>query len=106
MCLLALFGNGLSSSIDNSLRGEKNPISSYNPVNTVHEVRTIGALPNESHVNGYNHDISKIAKSTSYLNANMVNYNLNSGVTTFENFDQNSYSMKGQSETMSLFAEA
>lgn len=81
---------------------EKNSVNDYESVSEIYEVKTIGVSPNESHINGYTQDISKVAKNVSYSNANMVNYNLNSGVTTFENFDPDSYSMKGQSETISL----
>lgn len=105
LCSLTLFGNGLVSAIDSKSCSEKNSVNDYESVSEIYEVKTIGVSPNESHINGYTQDLSKVAKYVSYSNANMVNYNLNSGVTTFENFDPDSYSMKGQSETISLTTE-
>ena len=105
LCSLTLFGNELVSAIDSKSCSEKNSVNDYESVSEIYEVKTIGVSPNESHINGYTQGLSKVAQNVSYSNANMVNYNLNSGVTTFENFDPDSYSMKGQSETISLTTE-
>lgn len=70
--------------------------------NAIYEETMIGVMPNESKVNGYNDDIAMRLKSGSYTAANMVNYNLNSATTSFENFNPDSYSIRSCNDTKLL----
>lgn len=105
MCSLALLGNGLISSNNDSSHIESSLTNDYTQISETYEEKSIGILPNESHINGYSQDVSKFAKDSAYSTANMVNYDLNSGVTSFEYFDPNSYSMKGNANIKSFAAE-
>lgn len=58
---------------------------SYQNVNHVAESvfyteSVIGTEPNDSPINGFNQDISKFSQNISYSTANVITYNLNSGM--------------------------
>lgn len=97
LCSLALCTNGLSSSNCNQTHFE-NPIQESD----VYEETVIGSTPNGAKVNGYIQDLQEVSQSSSYSTANMVNYDVETGTTSFVYFNQNSYPMRTSSNVQSL----
>lgn len=98
LCSLALCTNGLlNSSYSHDIKS-----TNITPESDVYEETIIGSFPNESSVNGFSHDYNELSLNSSYSSANMVNYDLEAGTTSFEYFNQDSYPIRNTPSSTSL----
>ncbi len=94
VCSILLSNNSVLSSLNNR-NLILNPSQASQIVQSeVYQDVTIGTSPNESPINGFVQDIALSSQNSSYSSANMINYNLKSGKTNFEQFNPDSYQMR------------
>ena len=98
LCSIALCTNGSLNSSNYNQTYFEDPIQESD----IYEETIIGSAPNESKVSGYSQDFKEISKNSSYSTANMVNYDVETGTTSFEYFNQNSYPIRTSSNALSL----